>query len=57
MSGSWTAYSPLYEEKLAKDGISNLGTGFLLKKNVYIITKGRKCFEFIRTGRYRASYI
>lgn len=42
MSGSWTAYSPLYEEKLAKDGISNLGTGFLLKKNVYIITKGKK---------------
>ena len=37
-----TAYSPLYEEKLAKDGISNLGTGFLLKKNVYIITKGKK---------------
>ena len=41
MSGSWTAYSPLYEEKLAKDGISNLGTGFLLKKNVYIITASK----------------
>ena len=42
MSGSWTAHSPLYEEKLAKDGISSLGTEFLLKKNVYVITKGKK---------------
>lgn len=42
MSGSWTAHSPLYEEKLAKDSISSLGTEFLLKKNVYVITNGKK---------------
>lgn len=42
MSGSWTAYSPLYKEKLARNGIDKLGTNFLLQKNVYIITKGKK---------------
>ncbi len=42
MSGSWTAYSPLYEEKLEKDGIQSLGTDFLKQDNVYIITKGKK---------------
>lgn len=42
MSGSWTAYSPLYEEKLEKNGLTSLGTDFLLEDNVYIITKGKK---------------
>ena len=42
MSGSWTAYTPLYFEKLSSCGISGLGSEFLTKKNVYVITKGKK---------------
>lgn len=42
MSGSWVAYSPLYEEKLANNDIENLGEDFLLRDNVYVITKGKK---------------
>lgn len=42
MSGSWAAYSPLYYEKLETNGISDLGSGFLCRDNVYVITKGKK---------------
>ncbi|MCD8019056.1 MAG: hypothetical protein LUF92_05550 [Clostridiales bacterium] len=42
LSGSWVAYSPLYEEKLEAIGTESLGSEFLLQDNVYIITKGKK---------------
>lgn len=42
MSGSWTAYSPLYTEKLAGMGTGSLGSEFLLRENVFLITKGKK---------------
>ena len=40
MSGSWAAFSPLYEQKLADQGTKTLGTEFLYRDNVYVITKG-----------------
>ena len=42
MSGSWAAYSPLYYKKLQSNGISTLGTEFLCRDNVFLITKGKK---------------
>ena len=42
MSGSWTAYSPLYTEKLAGMGTGSLGSEFFLRENVFLITKGKK---------------
>ena len=42
MSGSWTAYSPLYTKKLAAAGTDSLGSEFLLRDNVFLITKGKK---------------
>lgn len=42
MSGSWSAYTPLYEQKLSDLGIKGIGSEFLLKDNVYIITRGPK---------------
>lgn len=42
MSGSWTAYSPLYAKKLADAGTASLGSEFLLRENVFVITKGKK---------------
>ena len=42
MSGSWTAYSPLYTEKLAAAGTGSLGSEFLLRDNVFLITKEKK---------------
>ena len=42
MSGSWSAYTPLYEQKLNDLGIEGIGSRFLLKDNVYIITRGPK---------------
>ena len=38
MSGSWTAFTPLYKQKLETAGAENLGSGFLLKDNVYVIS-------------------
>ena len=42
MSGSWSAYTPLYDQKLNDLGIGGIGSDFLLKDNVYIITRGPK---------------
>ncbi|MDO5147201.1 MAG: hypothetical protein Q4D60_09380 [Eubacteriales bacterium] len=42
MSGSWAAYTPLYHEKLSGAGTQTLGSSFLLRDNVYLITKGKK---------------
>ena len=42
MSGSWTAYTPLYTQKLKDAGTDSLSSAFLLKDNVYIITRGSK---------------
>lgn len=39
VSGSWLAYSPLYEEKLAVNNLNSLGSETLIKDNVYLITK------------------
>ena len=47
MSGSWAAYSPLYFEKLNVNGITSLGTDFLCRENVYLITKGKKNLSVI----------
>lgn len=41
MSGSWAAYSPLYNKKLAAEGTTDLGADFLQRDNVYVITKGK----------------
>lgn len=40
MSGSWAAYSPLYEQKLAAEDTENLDIEFLSRDNVYVITQG-----------------
>ena len=41
MSGSWAAYSPYYNEKLAAEGTDDLSTDFLRRENVYVITRGK----------------
>lgn len=41
MSGSWAAYSPYYNEKLAAEGADDLSTDFLRRENVYVITRGK----------------
>ena len=41
MSGSWAAYSPLYNKKLAAEGTTDLSADFLQRDNVYVITKGK----------------
>lgn len=45
MSGSWIAYSPLYQEKLAGLGTDSIGGDFLKKDHVYIITDGPEHIE------------
>lgn len=47
MSGSWAAYSPLYDEKLEVNHLSGLGIDFLCEDNVYLITKGKKNLSVI----------
>lgn len=42
MSGSWSAYSPLYYEKLKQWKTRDLASKFLLRDRVYVITKGKK---------------
>ena len=42
MSGSWTAFSPVYYDKLEPLKSENLGPDFLLRENVYLVTKGAK---------------
>ncbi|MBR5047155.1 MAG: hypothetical protein IKX76_02850 [Eubacterium sp.] len=42
MSGSWSAYTPLYGQKLKDLGTEGIGSDFLLRDNVYLITRGPK---------------
>ena len=42
MSGTWSAYSPLYDQKLQDFNADKLGKEFVTRDNVFIITKGRK---------------
>ena len=42
MSASWSAFTPLYYDKLAASKTKTLGADFLKRDNVYVITKGKK---------------
>ena len=42
LSGSWAAYSPVYTRKLKGADTDSLGSAFLLRDNVYVITQGTK---------------
>ena len=47
MSGSWSAYTPLYRQKLTDLGLDGISSKFLLKDNVYIITRGPKKIGYL----------
>ncbi len=47
MSGSWSAYTPLYQQKLKDLGLEGISSKFLLKDNVYIITRGPKKIGYL----------
>lgn len=47
VSGSWLAYSPLYEEKLAVNHLESLGSDTLVKDNVYLITRSTVSIELL----------
>lgn len=42
LTGSWMAYSPVYDQKLKAAGTDNLASSFLLREDVYLITQGSK---------------
>ena len=39
LSGNWAAFSPLYEEKLQNAGTDTLSSAYLMRENVYLITR------------------
>ena len=42
LTGSWMTYSPVYTQKLKEAKTGSLGSAFLLRENVYLITQGKK---------------
>lgn len=47
LCGGWTAKSPLYEEKLAKSGITHIEKDLIKKDNVYFVSKANRNIDWL----------